>query len=67
MKLKDANYKDHWNISVFCDQWKIISDLSMSHGKVSDFVSFPFFEFILVKSLKNFGFESQWNNLTFLD
>ena len=36
-------------------------------GKVSDFVSFPFFEFILVKSLKNFGFESQWNNLTFLD
>ena len=22
MKFKDANHKSHWNILVFCDQWK---------------------------------------------
>ena len=33
MKLKDANYKSHWNILVYWDQWKMISDLNMFHGK----------------------------------
>ena len=41
MELIDANYKIHWNILVYCDQWKVMSDLSMSHKKISDFVSFP--------------------------
>ena len=26
MKLRGANYKSHWNILVFCDQWKLMSD-----------------------------------------
>ena len=34
------------------------SDLNISHGKMSDFVSFPLFEFTLVIKLKNFDFQS---------
>ena len=33
-------------------------DLSMSRGKMSDFVLFPLFGFTLVIKLKNFDFES---------
>ena len=40
MKLKDANYKNHWNILVFYGQWKMTSDLNVSHGKMLDFVAF---------------------------
>ena len=61
MKLKDANYKSHWNILVFCGQWKMISDLNMPHAKMSDFVSVPLFGFTLVIKLKNFDFESPWS------
>ena len=39
----------------------------MSHGEMSDFVSFPLFEFTLVIKLKNFDFESHWNILIFFD
>ena len=67
MKLKDANYKSHWNILVFCDQWKMMSDLNISHGKMSDFVSFPLLGFTLVIKLRNFDFESHWNTLIFFD
>ena len=35
----------HWNNSVFCDQWKMMSYLNMSYGKISHFVSFPLFVF----------------------
>ena len=34
------------------------SDLNMSHGKISDFISLPFFGFTLVIKLRNFDFES---------
>ena len=34
------------------------SDVYMSHGKLSDFVSFPLFGFTLVIKLKSFDFES---------
>ena len=34
------------------------SDLNMSNGKMSDFVSFPFFGFTLVVKLRKFDFES---------
>ena len=37
MRLKDANYKRHLNILVFCDQWKMMWDLNMSHGKKIQF------------------------------
>ena len=52
MKLKVANYKNHWNVLIFCDQWKIMPDLNMSHWKISDFVSFLLFRFTLV--IKNY-------------
>ena len=43
----------------------MVSDMNMSHGKMSDFISFPFFWFTLVIKLTNFDFESHWNTLMF--
>ena len=37
---------------------KIMSDLNMSRGKMSDFVLFPLFGFTLVIKLTNSDFES---------
>ena len=34
------------------------SDLNISYGKMTDFVSFPLFEFTLVIKLRNLDFES---------
>ena len=36
----------------------MLSDLNMSHGKMSDFVSIPLFGFTLVIKLGYFDFES---------
>ena len=58
MKLKGGNYKIHLNILVFSDQGKVISDLNVSHGKISDFLSFPLFVLTLVMKLRNFDSES---------
>ena len=52
-KLKDTSYKSHWNILLFSNQWKIMSNLNMLHGEMSDFVSFPLFGFTLVINLRN--------------
>ena len=61
MKLKDVNYKSHWNILAFFDQWKMMSGLNMSHGKINlFFVSFPLFRFTSVIKLRNFDFESHY-------
>ena len=65
MKLKHANYKSHWNILVFYERWKMMSDLDIPHGKMSNFTSFPLFGFILDIKLRIFDFESHWNVLTF--
>ena len=46
---------------------KIMSDLNTSHGKMSDFVSFPLFGFTLVIKLRNFDFERHWNALIYFD
>ena len=54
MKLKDAYYKNHWNILVLCDQWKMMSDLNMNHERMSDFISFSLFGFTLAIKLRNF-------------
>ena len=43
------------------------SDLNMSHGKMSDFVSFLLLGFTLVITLRNFDFESHWNTLILFD
>ena len=67
IRLKSANYKSHWHILVFYDQWKIMSDLNMSHRKMSDFVLFLWLRFTLVLKLRNFDFESHWNTLIYLD
>ena len=45
IKLKDTNCKSHWNILVFCCQWNMMSDLNISHEKMSDFVPFSLFGF----------------------
>ena len=57
MQLKDANDKNHTNTLVCWDQGKIMSDLNISHGKMSDCVLFPLVGFTLVKKLRNFNFE----------
>ena len=54
MKLKDGSYKSDLNFLVFCDQLKVMSDLIMPHGKMSNFVLFPLFGFTLVIKLRNF-------------
>ena len=46
-------------ILIFCilmEQWKMMSDLNISYGKMSDFVSFPLLVFTLVIKQRNFGF-----------
>ena len=43
---------------VLCDQWRMISDLNMSHGKISYLVSFLLFEFTLVIKLRSVDLES---------
>ena len=45
----------------------MMSDLDMSHEKMSDFVLFALFVFVLVIKLRNLYFESYWNTLMFLD
>ena len=45
---------------LFYDQSKIISDLNMSHGKMSGFVSFPLLRFTLVIKLRNFNFNGYY-------
>ena len=44
-----------------------MSDLNTSHGKVSNFVSYPLFWFTLVIKLRNSVFESHRNILIFFD
>ena len=45
----------------------MVSDLNMSHGKMSDFVSFPLFRFTLVIKLRNFDFKGHQNTSIFFD
>ena len=69
INLKNVNYKSYWNILVFCNQWKMMSDLNVTHGKMYDFVSLPFFGFTLVRKLRNFGFQrlsKLWRHIKYL-
>ena len=45
------------NTLIFFDKRDMVSDLNMSHGKMSDLVSFPFFGFTLVIKLRNLDFK----------
>ena len=67
MKLKDPNYKSYWNILVFCDQWKMMSDVSMSDGKTCHLALSLLFGFPLVITLRNSVPESHWNTLILFD
>ena len=66
MKLNDANNKNLWNVLAFCDQWKMMSDLNLTHTKMSDFVSFSLFRFTLAIKLQNSDFKSHWNTFFLL-
>ena len=45
----------------------MMSDLNISHGKMSDFVSFPLFGFTLVIKLRNFDFEGHQSTVILSD
>ena len=45
----------------------MMSDLNISHGKMSDFVSFPLFRVTLVMKLRNLNFKVRENTLMFFD
>ena len=45
----------------------MVSDLNMSHGKMSDSLSFPLFGFTLVMKQKDFDFEGHLNTLISFD
>ena len=67
MKWKMAIDKSHWDILVFKDQWNIMSDFNMSHGKNIwfCFISIAWVHFSL--QTEKFPFESHWNTLIFYD
>ena len=44
-----------------------MSDLNMSDGKMSDFVSFPLLGFTVAIKLRNFDFVKHWNTLIIFD
>ena len=64
MKLKDDNYKSHWNILVFYNQLKMIFEYVPWKNVWFCFISLGF---TLVINLRNFDFESHWNTLIFFD
>ena len=67
-KIEKFRFESHRNTLLFLNKKKdMLSDFNMSHGKMSDFVSFPLFGFTLVIKLRNFDFESHWNILIFFD
>ena len=49
------------------DMIRTYSQLNMFYWKMSDFVSFPLFGFVLVIELRNFDSDSHWNTLIFFD
>ena len=66
VRLKSANYKSHWNILVFYNQWKKVR-FEYHPLKMSHFVFLPLLGFTLVIKLRNFDFESPWNAFIFFD
>ena len=52
---------------MFYEQWTVMLDLNMSHGEMSNFVSFSLFEFTLVTKIRNFDSKSHWNTSIFFD
>ena len=67
VKLRNFNFKSHWDILIFLTEKNMASDFNMSHEKMFHFVAFSFLGFTLVIKLRNFDFESHWNTLIFFD
>ena len=67
VKLRNFNFKSHWDILIFLTKKNMASDFNMSHEKMFHFVAFSFLGFTLVIKLRNFDFESHWNILIFFD
>ena len=65
VKLKDVNYKSHWNRLVFLRPMKNDVRFEYVPWKMSDIVWFPLFRFVLVIKLSNFDIGSHWNTLIF--
>ena len=40
IKLRNFEYEINWNTLIFFDKKYVVSDLNMSHAKMSDFVYF---------------------------
>ena len=57
IKLRNLDFKIHWNILISLDKKNLVSDLNMSHEKVSDFVLFLCPD----TKLRNVDNESHWN------
>ena len=57
--IEDAYFKSHRSFVILCNLWAIMSDVNMSYGKISDFVSFLLIE--------RFCFTSHWNTFLFFD
>ena len=56
IKLRNYDFKCHWNNLIYFEKKDMLPDLNMSHGKMSDFIPFPLFRFSLVIKLRNFDF-----------
>ena len=48
IKQRNLDLESFWNSLIFFDKKYMTSDLNMSHGKMSDFVSFSLFGFTLM-------------------
>ena len=62
IKLRNFDFESHWNTLIFLNTLNkkyMLSDLNMTHGKMSDFDSFLLFGFNLVIKLWNFSFEGR--------
>ena len=49
------------------DLWTMMPDLSISHGRISDFVSIPLWTVTFVIKMRDLDFKLHWNTLTFFD
>ena len=66
IKLKNVAFGSHWKTLIFFDKNNMVSDLNITHQKMSDFVSLSLSGFTLVIALKNFDFEGQYFLIKYL-
>ena len=62
MKLRHFDFTNHWNTSLFCDQWKSISHLNLSRENfIFLLLLFCLFAFNIVIKLRNMDFKDYCN------